>query len=277
MTPNKFDYSPNKVLYPKNFYQNANEEEVDQGVEPKKEFNNNEFMNPLDQDFAPQKPNKPSWRNPFSYEEIEDESSADNNFLASFWDNQPIQPFEKASPRKNAFLMPENAIKILNHYDENEEGLKTPQKPSFLNPRGKLKTSTIPRLKKEEKSTINFRNYCPELSTSEYLSSISYSFPRQQKKENPYWQLSKFQSEKKSAYQEKMSSFRKNPLYFPESGPCSLGDTPHRSERGLRVLSLRVRDIVCEKNHTTYKQVAESLINQMESQQDLKENVRKIY
>lgn len=37
-------------------------------------------------------------------------------------------------------------------------------------------------------------------------------------------------------------------------------DGKNRSSRGLRVLSLKVKDIVCEKKRTSYKEVAESLI-----------------
>ena len=89
--------------------------------------------------------------------------------------------------------------------DENEEEeLKTPQKPSFFHP--KLKT-TVPMIKKEEKMPINFRNYCPEMDNEyDHYANITYSFPRQEKKENPYWQRSMFCSEKKATFHEKMNN-----------------------------------------------------------------------
>ena len=37
-------------------------------------------------------------------------------------------------------------------------------------------------------------------------------------------------------------------------------DAKHRSSRGLRVLSVKVKDIVAEKKKTTYKEVADDLI-----------------
>ena len=37
-------------------------------------------------------------------------------------------------------------------------------------------------------------------------------------------------------------------------------DTKHRSSRGLRVLSVKVKDIVNEKQNTSYKEVADCLI-----------------
>jgi len=40
-------------------------------------------------------------------------------------------------------------------------------------------------------------------------------------------------------------------------------DSKNRSSRGLRVLSLKVKDIVCEKKETSYKEVAESLIGEV--------------
>ena len=52
-----------------------------------------------------------------------------------------------------------------------------------------------------------------------------------------------------------------------------MAETPSRRERGLRVLSLKVRDIVSEKNHTTYKQVAQTLINEKEEKVVFKEKV----
>ena len=40
-------------------------------------------------------------------------------------------------------------------------------------------------------------------------------------------------------------------------------DSKNRSSRGLRVLSLKVKDIVSEKKRTTYKDVAETLIHEL--------------
>ncbi len=37
----------------------------------------------------------------------------------------------------------------------------------------------------------------------------------------------------------------------------------NRSSRGLRVLSMKVKDIVCEKKKTSYKEVAETLIHEL--------------
>lgn len=42
-----------------------------------------------------------------------------------------------------------------------------------------------------------------------------------------------------------------------------LGDGKNRSSRGLRVLSLKVKDIVNEKKKTSYKEVAETLIKEL--------------
>lgn len=50
-------------------------------------------------------------------------------------------------------------------------------------------------------------------------------------------------------------------------------ETPTRRERGLRVLSSKVRDIVSEKKRTTYKQVAKSLIEEMKEKLIFKEKV----
>jgi hypothetical protein len=41
-------------------------------------------------------------------------------------------------------------------------------------------------------------------------------------------------------------------------------DTPSRSSRGLRVLSLKVKDIVCQRQKATYKEVAEYLIQDLD-------------
>jgi hypothetical protein len=41
------------------------------------------------------------------------------------------------------------------------------------------------------------------------------------------------------------------------------GDGKNRSSRGLRVLSLKVKDIVNEKKRTSYKEVAETLIKEL--------------
>lgn len=40
------------------------------------------------------------------------------------------------------------------------------------------------------------------------------------------------------------------------------GDAKQRSSRGLRVLSVKVRDIVIEKQNTSYKEVADCLIDE---------------
>ena len=40
-------------------------------------------------------------------------------------------------------------------------------------------------------------------------------------------------------------------------------DGKNRSSRGLRVLSLKVKDIVSEKKRTSYKEVAECLIEEL--------------
>jgi len=40
------------------------------------------------------------------------------------------------------------------------------------------------------------------------------------------------------------------------------GDAKQRSSRGLRVLSVKVRDIVIEKQTTSYKEVADCLIDE---------------
>ena len=42
-----------------------------------------------------------------------------------------------------------------------------------------------------------------------------------------------------------------------------LTDPKNRSSRGLRVLSLKVKDIVNEKKKTSYKEVAETLIKEL--------------
>ena len=39
-------------------------------------------------------------------------------------------------------------------------------------------------------------------------------------------------------------------------------DGKHRSSRGLRVLSVKVKDIVAEKQNTSYKEVADTLIKE---------------
>ena len=43
----------------------------------------------------------------------------------------------------------------------------------------------------------------------------------------------------------------------------TFGDSKNRSSRGLRVLSLKVRDIVSKKKKTSYKEVAEALLQDL--------------
>lgn len=43
----------------------------------------------------------------------------------------------------------------------------------------------------------------------------------------------------------------------------AFGDSKNRSSRGLRVLSLRVREIVSKKKKTSYKEVAEALLQDL--------------
>ena len=50
-------------------------------------------------------------------------------------------------------------------------------------------------------------------------------------------------------------------------------DTPSRSSRGLRVLSMKVKDIVSKKEKVTYKEVAESLVQELELKPEENENV----
>lgn len=48
-----------------------------------------------------------------------------------------------------------------------------------------------------------------------------------------------------------------------EDGEDGYGDEKGRSTRGLRVLSLKVKDIVMQKKRTSYKEVAETLTHEL--------------
>ena len=52
---------------------------------------------------------------------------------------------------------------------------------------------------------------------------------------------------------------------FDESIFCALqkDNNEFRSNKGLKVLSVRIRDIVIEKKRATYKQVADTLIQEL--------------
>lgn len=50
-------------------------------------------------------------------------------------------------------------------------------------------------------------------------------------------------------------------------------DTPSRSSRGLRVLSLKVKEIVCNRQKATYKEVAECLIDELDLKSKTDEKV----
>ena len=54
-------------------------------------------------------------------------------------------------------------------------------------------------------------------------------------------------------------------------------DTPSRSSRGLRVLSLKVKEIVCQRQKATYKEVAEYLIEDLDLKAKMDEKVSQIY
>ena len=210
MTPIKNDYSPNNILYPKEGF-HMNEEFQQDHQEPKKGLDYiTEDMIPMDHNYVNlnQRP-KAIWKNPFTIEEKEEFNSDTNyNFLSSFWPNVPNHHHVDQSPNKKPdFQYERNDIKHLSSLvDSDDEALRTPQKPvSFIN-KGK---SMTPFIKKEEKMSVNFKNYCPEQfeNENEYYNKVSYSFPRQEKKENPFWLQSKFLSEKK-AIQEKINKNR---------------------------------------------------------------------
>ena len=58
-----------------------------------------------------------------------------------------------------------------------------------------------------------------------------------------------------------------------DDGPGS----EHRSSRGLRVLSVKVKDIVGEKKKTSYKEVADDLIAEFSNKLKLKKNGEVIF
>lgn len=202
MTPNRLDYSPNKLIYPKTFFPNQNEDYINEQNEPKKTpVYNQEFINPIDSEFM-QKP-RTNFKCSVKFEEKED-LSLDNNFLAAQWGNMPNERLIRNSPKKFGSSFEEHRLKPISSFDEAEEGLlRTPQKSTYG---GLYKGKPI--IKKEHKIPVSFRNYCPE-DDFEPVSTNAYSYPRQGKRENPYWQEAQFHSEKKAMFQEKINNNRR--------------------------------------------------------------------
>jgi len=59
-----------------------------------------------------------------------------------------------------------------------------------------------------------------------------------------------------------MSGDKRGGMFDDEEEDNDDGDAKQRSSRGLRVLSVKVRDIVIEKQTTSYKEVADCLIEE---------------
>ena len=62
-----------------------------------------------------------------------------------------------------------------------------------------------------------------------------------------------------------------------EDGDDAFGEGKGRSTRGLRVLSLKVKEIVSQKKRTSYKEVAESLTFELRQKMSARSSKEEVF